>query len=75
MSPAANEPSQPARPGTWLLATVQLADGRTMELRIPNAVSGSVSSYVPDDGEAPSIVMVDAGGQRRRGRLTQILGQ
>lgn len=81
MSPSANDPSDaptttaPRRGGgAWLRAEITLSDGRRIEIRIPAAVSGSVSSYTPEEGEVPSIVMEDAEGRTRRGRLTQLFG-
>lgn len=69
----ANTP--PPRRGTWLRAVVTMADGSTVELRIPGCVAGSVGTYDPvDAGEEPSIVRVEPGGRRRRGGLGTILG-
>lgn len=71
----ANTPPPPRRGGgSWLRAEIELSDGRRLEIRIPAAVSGSVSSYVPDEGEVPSIVLQDETGKTRRGRLTQLFG-
>lgn len=73
MSPA-NTPPPPARPGAWLLATVQLADGRTLELQIPAATAAAVSSCDPPADGQPSLTVVLADGQRRRGRIRQLFG-
>lgn len=75
--PANNPPSTTAPRrggGAWLRAEITLSDGRRLEIRIPAAVSGSVSSYDPEEGEVPSIVMEDASGKTKRGRLTQLFG-
>lgn len=78
MSPAANDQSAPPAPrrggGSWLKAEIELSDGRRIEIRLPAAVSGSVSSYTPEENEVPSIVLDDGTGKTRRGRLTQLFG-
>ena len=72
---AANTPtsSTPPRRGSWIRAIVTLADGRKVELILDGAVAGAVSTCAPPADGSPSLTVV-VGGQRRRGRLNQILG-
>lgn len=74
MSADAPSNNTPSRPGSWLLCTVQLADGRTLELQLPAAVAGSVSTCDPPPDGNPSLTLVTVDGSRRRGRLQQLLG-
>ena len=69
----ANTPP-PSRPGHWIRALLELADGSEVELRIPASVAAAVSSYIQDAGEVPSISLTTLDGKVRRGRLGQLFG-
>lgn len=55
-----------------MIATLELADGSTVDIRIPAAVAASVSSYSPGEHEVPSIVLTTKEGTKRTGRLGQL---
>jgi hypothetical protein len=71
MTTPANHPPTPQN-GPWLAATVELADGSTLELRIPEVVSATITSYAPAVDETPIIIRATVQGQRRRAPLTKL---
>jgi hypothetical protein len=71
MTTPANTPPSP-RNGAWLAASVQFADGSTLELRIPGAVSAAIASYLPTADETPIIILATPQGHRRRALLTKL---
>lgn len=71
MMPPANDLP---RAGSWVLVTIQLADGGLVELYLEGAIAGAIAGYEADPGEVPTIAYTDRHGQRRKGRLTQLFG-
>lgn len=59
-------------PTLWVSALFVLADGSTLELRVPGCVQ-AVATSLPDGlGERAVLRYTDAQGRTRTGRLTQM---
>ena len=60
-----------SRRGCWICATLTLADGSKLELRVPGVVGVTATSLADPLGETPVIAFTNSQGVRRRANLSQ----